>query len=528
MALGRASWLGACLVVATCLPLDERVIAEGAGGGAGAGGAGGTSGKGSGGNGGAGASTDAGATGEAGAETGGAGGAGGTGGAGGGKGGASGRGGASGGKGGAGGTGGKAGSGGTDGGSGGSSGSGAGSAGSSTVPCGEVEAGVDVDSAYVTGVTGATDIAFHSDGRAVVTQKNGTITVRRTDGTKNIVTGTFAGLDTASEKGLLGVVVDPERDNFYFYVSFGATAVDKNQVFKGTLDATDAIVIDGAPIVASNVYGIGLEGPANLVGGGLVIHGGHLYVGVGDSGHNSRPPTNKYASCLNKPNGKILRVNLDGSIPEENPLVGTTTVTTCSQYNGAWSTGGPDGRVFAWGLRNPWRFWVDPLTNLMWIGDVGEADREEISVGPGGTHFGWPFAEGTTTYPDLDDMNCTLMSPSTTCAPPVYEYSTEGGASVTGGLIPDGCGWDNVWSGDEYYLFGDYMKNTLKGVKVTADHLGPFVPETVVDVIPPVSGTGPVSIRTGPDGALYVVFHAAAAVHRITPKSLCGPKCPTP
>jgi glucose/arabinose dehydrogenase len=525
MTPGRASWVATCLVMATCLPLDERVIVEGAGGVAGAGGVGATSGEGPGGEGGGGASAEAGATGEAGGEMGGAGG---TGGASGGKGGSGGRGGGSGGKGGASGKGGTGGSAGADAGSGGSSGGGAGTAGGATVPCGDVEAGVDVSTDYVTGIMGATDIAFHSDGRAVITQKNGVITVRRVDGTTRIISGKFAGLDTNSEKGLLGVVADPATDDFYFYVSIGVTELDKNQVFRGTLDETDDVLISGAPIVASNAYGPGLEGPANLVGGGLVIHGGHLFIGVGDSGRNSQPPTNKYASCLNKPNGKILRVNLDGSIPEDNPLVGTTGVTTCSTYNGAWSSGAPDGRIFAWGLRNPWRFWVDPLTNLMWIGDVGEATREEISVGPGGTHFGWPFAEGTTTYPDLAGMNCSVMSPSTTCTPPVYDYASSGGASVTGGLIPDGCGWDNVWDGDEYYVFGDYMKNTLKGVKVTADHQGLFVPQSMVDVIPPVTMGGPVSIRMGPDGGLYVIFYNLGAVYRITPKSLCGPKCPAP
>ena len=60
------------------------------------------------------------------------------------------------------------------------------------------------------------------------------------------------------------------------------------------------------------------------------MHKGQLYIGVGDTGANATPPVNKYGACLNKPNAKILRVNLDGTIPTDNPLVDLAMVTGCA------------------------------------------------------------------------------------------------------------------------------------------------------------------------------------------------------
>ena len=89
----------------------------------------------------------------------------------------------------------------------------------------------------------------------------------------------------------------------------------------------------------------------------------------------------------------------------------------------------PDKRIYAWGLRNPWRFWIDPETDLLWIGDVGEAAEEEITVGGKGANHGWPFYEGKTRYPaplgGLSD--CKQMTPSTDCTAPQEAYTHDVG-----------------------------------------------------------------------------------------------------
>lgn len=391
--------------------------------------------------------------------------------------------------------------------------------------------GLDVDTGYVTGVNGATDIAWSGD-RAVITTKNGTLWIRGADGTKTQQMGLFGTVDTEIEKGLLGVVADPASPNtFYFYVSNGTSDADKHRVLKGTLADDNTMTIDSMPIIAaSRNNGPGLEGPANHDGGGLVIHEGKLYVGVGDTGSNRTPPENKYASCLNKGNGKILRVNLDGSIPTDNPLSNETSVTSCETVFGNFGTAAPDKRIFAWGLRNPWRFWIDPHTGLFWIADVGELDREEVSIGGGNQHYGYPFREGSRNW-STGDPNIDLgkscddgFLPSRPCTDPIYDYDHSGAqqSSIIGGLIPEGCGWTDAFDGALYYIFADYNRNFFRALEVNPDRMD--IASATAENFGSFTG-GPASFRQGPDGGLYVVMNAAGAVYKFTPKVLEGEDC---
>jgi glucose/arabinose dehydrogenase len=363
---------------------------------------------------------------------------------------------------------------------------------------------------------GLTDIAFLSDGRAVITNKNGNITVVGKDGMAQKAMAARLMVDTGSEKGLLGVVRDA-NDNLYFYASTGTTNADKHNVFKGRAGADGTVTIDMTPIVTG-----GLEGPANHDGGGMVIHKGQLYIGVGDTGANATPPRNKYGSCLNKPNGKILRVNLDGSIPTDNPLVNVAMATSCTATTtGNYGMAPPDKRIYSWGFRNPWRLWIDPETDLMWIGDVGEGDEEEITVGAKGSHHGWPFNEGKVNYPNpLGGLNnCTAMTPSTECVAPQDSYKHNGAsASVTGGLAPPkGCGW-GAYEGR--YFFGEYNRHQVYTLDLTADRKGAVANSRKT------IGTArnPVSFRQGADGAIYIVSHEQGIVHRLAPKMI-PPTC---
>lgn len=383
-----------------------------------------------------------------------------------------------------------------------------------------------LDPAFVTGAAQATDIAFSGDGRALVTRKTGEIAVRRANGTVATIAYPFpATLDTASEKGLLGIVADPQvatNNTFYFYVSNGPTN-DKHRVYKAVLTPSDTLTVDTTPIIgASRGFGPGLEGPANHDGGGLFIAGNMLYVGVGDTGNNATPPVNKYGSCLNRGNGKILRVQLDGTVPSSNPLPALTAVTGCTAPTGAWQTGvAPDRRIFAWGMRNPWRFWIDSETNLLWIGDVGETTREEISVGGGNQHYGYPFVEGDRAWGNVDGQNCNTETPSRSCTPPVYAYDHTVGSAVTGGLIPHGCGWNNVFGGTNY-VFGDSSSDWIRALPVNAARSG--VTSTTPTEIATFASQAPVSFRMGPDGSLYVVMNAGN-VYKLTPTARTGADC---
>lgn len=386
---------------------------------------------------------------------------------------------------------------------------------------------LSVDAQFVTGAPAATDIAFSADGRALVTRKTGQIVVRHADGTTALIAYPFDGtLDTGSEKGLLGVVADPdvaENRAFYFYVSNGPTS-DKHRIFRAVLaEASDSLAVDPVPVVAaSRGFGPGLEGPANHDGGGMVIHDGQLYVGVGDSGANASPPTNKYGSCLNKGNGKILRVNLDGTVPSDNPLVGLASVSACATPTGPWTTAAPDPRIYAWGFRNPWRLWVDPQTGLLFIGDVGEITQEEISIGQGDQHYGYPFEEGTQIWGNVAGMNCSTLTPSRPCTPPAFSYPRSQGQAVTGGLIPEACGWSNVFPG-AHYVYGDSSAGYIRALPMNGTRTG-FAPAIPIEVAT-YPGSVPVSFRMGPDGSLYVVQLGLGAVYRFTPIDQIGSAC---
>ena len=146
---------------------------------------------------------------------------------------------------------------------------------------------------------------------------------------KTATMGASLTVDSGSEKGLLGVVVDAQ-ENIYLYASTGNDNANKHKVYKARAAADGTVTVD----LMTPLVSMGLEGPANHDGGGLVIYKDHLYISVGDTGANNTPPLNKYGACLNKPNGKILRVKLDGTVPDDNPLSGVAMVTSCATRTG--------------------------------------------------------------------------------------------------------------------------------------------------------------------------------------------------
>jgi glucose/arabinose dehydrogenase len=373
---------------------------------------------------------------------------------------------------------------------------------------------------WLPGVNNVTDIAFLADKRAVITRKTGQVAVVALDGTVIKPNAVVMTVDATNEKGLLGVVVDPQ-DNIYFYASTGNDNLNKHKVYKARAAADGTITVDlDNPVVTG-----GLEGPANHDGGGMYIHKGQLYVGVGDTGANATPPQNKYSACLNKPNGKILRVNLDGTIPADNPLSALDMVTGCATVTGAFMMAPPDKRVFAWGLRNPWRFWIDAETDLLWIGDVGETTEEEITVGGKGVSHGYPFREGSVKYPaGLGGItDCMGMTPPVPCTDPQDRYihqvnpppAARTQSSVTGGLVPPkGCGWGPF---ETRYVFGDYNRNVLWTLDLKPDRTG-AVANSRKDLAANVSS--PVTFRLGPDGAIYIAANSEGSIKRLAPKSI--------
>jgi glucose/arabinose dehydrogenase len=246
----------------------------------------------------------------------------------------------------------------------------------------------------------------------------------------------------SSERGLLGLAFHPKyKENGYFYVNY--TKPDGNSVvsrFQATGNTADP---------ASEKKLLSVAQPFPNHNGGSVAFGpdGYLYLGFGDGGSGGDPYGNGQSTSTLL--GKILRIDVDGgdpyAIPQDNPF----------------ANGGGEPEIWAYGLRNPWRFSFDPATHDFYIGDVGQGDWEEIDFLPagaaGGANFGWNVMEGTHPFSGSD---------SEAFVAPVAEYShSEGGCSVTGGYVYHGAALP-AWNG--IYFYGDYCSGKIWGLHKAA------------------------------------------------------------
>jgi glucose/arabinose dehydrogenase len=253
--------------------------------------------------------------------------------------------------------------------------------------------------------------------------------------------------DDAYEQGLLGLAFAPDyAESGLFYVNY----IDRagNSVVSRFLVSDDPNVADAG----SEELLLRQQQPYANHNGGMMMFGpdNYLYIGFGDGGSGGDPQGN--AQRLDTWLGKILRIEVDpGYIPEGEPY-GIPDDNPFTGEEGALP------EIWAYGLRNPWRFSFDRETGDFWVGDVGQNSIEEINYVPieagAGQNFGWNITEGTVCYlePACDTSGLTL---------PVLEYThDQGGCSVTGGY---------VYRGEEMpdlagtYLFADFCSGLLWG-----------------------------------------------------------------
>jgi glucose/arabinose dehydrogenase len=366
------------------------------------------------------------------------------------------------------------------------------------------------DTPYVTGLSHPTAIAFLPDGRLLITEKGGTAgtgtgALKLFDGAGTTTLLTFP-VCTDSEMGLLGVAVHPDfaRNGFvYLYRSQpGAGGCETstgrfNQIVRGTM-AGASVNPDSLTILLDGIR----TDNGNHDGGVLRIGPDQkLYVGVGDTGlgdgQSPGAATNPYAQDLSSLNGKILRLNLDGSVPADNPFVGTA---------------GARGEVWAYGFRNPFRMSFDDRTGTLWIGDVGDLMVEEIDLGVAGGNYGWPHCEGTLPPGcerpgDID---------------PIFTYLHSGPRSL-GTCLIGGAFAGSVFgplAGD--YVFGDCTASVVYRVTPNAARNDLAGEPTAIATN---AGT-PSDFVTGPDGAIYYVADGGGEVRRLA--TVASPTTITP
>ncbi len=283
--------------------------------------------------------------------------------------------------------------------------------------------------------------------RVYVVQQNGIIKVFPNDSSAQSATA-FLDISqrlssSVGEEGLLGLAFHPHyAQNGYFFVNYTARSPRRTVVARYSVSAGNRDVADPE----SGVTILEVYQPYGNHNAGMLMFGldGYLYVGMGDGG-SAGDPQNR-AQNLDSLLGKMLRIDVDTAvaprnygIPPDNPLVGN-----------------PQGfreEIYAWGLRNPWRYSQDPVTGEVWVGDVGQNLWEEIDLLHRGGNYGWRIMEGTHCY------NPSMGCDTTGLIMPITEYSHgAGGCSVTGGYVYRGAARPDLRGA---YIYGDYCSGRI-------------------------------------------------------------------
>jgi len=236
--------------------------------------------------------------------------------------------------------------------------------------------------------------------------------------------------------------------------------------------------------LASEQVLLTIEQPFENHNGGGVAFGpdGLLYLGLGDGGSAGDPSGNAQnpARLL----GKLLRIDVDSgtpyAIPPSNPF----------------ASGGGRGEVYAFGLRNPWRFSFDRATGALWLADVGQNTWEEVDIIVSGGNYGWSPREGTHCYPP------GTLSCAGPYLDPVVEYSHAEGASITGGYVYRGAALPRLAG---HYVYGDFGSGHIWAVPAA----GPYTPVQIAQ------GNAISSFGEDAAGELYVADLATGQVSKL-------------
>ncbi len=296
---------------------------------------------------------------------------------------------------------------------------------------------------FVTGLTNPVEITNANDSRLFVVQQNGIIKIIQPNGTINATNFLNIGskIIFGGERGLLGLAFHPQYPaNGYFFVYYNNPA-GNIIVARYSVSSTDANVADPA----SEKILLNIPKPFDNHNGGSIHFApdGKLWIITGDGGSGGDPNNN--AQNKNVLLGKMLRIDVDATgpynIPSDNPFAGTVD--------------GAD-EIWAYGLRNAWKFSFDLTTGNAMIADVGQGAIEEINKMPitqPGLNYGWRCYEGNTAY---NTAGCAAQSTMTF---PIAVYDHSGGkCSITGGYVYRGTQYPSLQG---KYFFADYCSTQI-------------------------------------------------------------------
>jgi glucose/arabinose dehydrogenase len=282
------------------------------------------------------------------------------------------------------------------------------------------------------------------DARLFVVEQAGRIRIIR-NGT--LVVRPFlditALVGSGGERGLLSVAFDPSyASNGFFYVNYtdlaGDTRIERYRV------SADPDIADAA----SAKLLLAIDQPFLNHNGGLVVFGpdGNLYIGMGDGGSGGDPQN--HGQDRSTLLGDLLRIDVRTgdpySIPADNPFRGHATARP---------------EIWAYGLRNPWRFSFDPPSGLLFIADVGQNQWEEINAvaaNTAGVNYGWRIMEGAHCFSASSCNQSGLVQP-------VHEYNHSDGCSVTGGHVYRGTALAGLQG---HYFYGDFCDGWVRSFRV--------------------------------------------------------------